>query len=54
MKKYEKPQIATEKLEVRNIIAASNIFEGLADLDKMDAGDFEYLVQKQQEKDGEW
>lgn len=51
MKKYEKPQINTEKLEVRNIIAASNIFEDLADLDKMDAGNFEDLIQQEMAKE---
>ena len=47
MKKYGKPQISTEVLEARDIIAASNIFEGLADLDRMDAGNFSDLVQQE-------
>ena len=34
MKKYIKPQIETEKLEVIDIIATSGIFSGIADLDK--------------------
>ena len=44
MKKYEKPQITKTEFEVRDIIASSNIFEDIADVDKVGAGDFEILI----------
>ena len=34
MKKYTKPQIETKEFEVVDIITASGIFGGLADIDK--------------------
>jgi len=40
MKKYEKPQIETKELNVADIIAISNAFEGIVDLDKSKAEDF--------------
>ncbi len=40
MKKYINPQIETEKLEATDIITASNIFFGFADLDKSESMDW--------------
>ena len=48
MKKYTKPQIETKEFEVSDIITASeSIFEGLADLDKSETGDFNRLIAKE-------
>ena len=41
MKKYIKPQIAVEELEVSDIITASSVFTGLADLDKSGSTTFD-------------
>ena len=41
MKKYIKPQIAIEELEVKDIITASGIFGGIADLDKSESTTFD-------------
>lgn len=47
MKKYEKPQIETKELNIADIIAISNAFEGIVDLDKSKAEDFSDIIARQ-------
>ena len=44
MKKYEKPQIAVNSLEASDVIAVSDVFEGVADLGKTVTENFEELI----------
>ena len=44
MKRYEKPQIAVNSLEVSDVIAVSNVFEGIADLGKTVTENFEEII----------
>ena len=47
MKKYVKPQIETKELNIADIIAISNAFEGLVDLDKSKAEEFSNIVARE-------
>ena len=47
MKKYVKPQIETKELNVTDIIAVSNAFEGIVDLDKSKAEDFSDIAARE-------
>ena len=47
MKKYEKPQIETKEFNIADIIAISNAFEGLVDLDKSKAEDFGSIIARE-------
>ena len=44
MKKYEKPQLELNELEVSDIITVSNVFKGIADPENVIKEDFTQLI----------